>query len=87
MALPERGIVICHRPPAICGGTEVKLSQFPCMRLVLDCTMKPADDTGHERVKLLAEVEYATVGLFVLNNRLGPKLKVAATSAGDSATL
>jgi len=63
------GSAICHWPPAISGAGEETAAQLPGARFVQDCNPKPADAAGHVKVRFVPDLEMATVGLFVLNNR------------------
>jgi hypothetical protein len=65
--LVSTGIVTCHWPPPICGAGDVTFTQLPDVRLVRDCTVKPADASGHVNVKLVGIAARLMAGALVLN--------------------
>src|ERR1043166_5566345 len=66
------GMVICHWPPIICGAGEVTFTQFPKTKFVRDCSVNPADASGHVSVRFVEIAVAAMVGLLVLSNWFGP---------------
>lgn len=71
----------------ICGAGDGTFTQFPNIRFVRDCTVKPADASGHVSVNVVGVVLKLIGGLLLLNNWFGPSAFIAAISAAECATL
>ena len=73
--------------PTICGAGDETFTQFPSVRLVHDCRVKPAEARGQDRVRFVWLAVRLMFGLLVLRVWLGPSMSVAAIWAGESVTL
>ncbi len=54
--MPGKGKVTCHSSPTICGLGDVRSVQFPAVKFVFDCRVKPDEAAGHESVRFVTVI-------------------------------
>jgi len=78
-------MIVCHRPPTICGVADELFNQLPVFKFVRVCNVNPAQASGQVSVRLEAAVRLPLRGGLVVLNI--PHVPVSASKLRKAAGL